>query len=148
MRMLRRALAMPFVDKVLLIRAWGVLAFVRCALWLAGFPSTKRWLDRWHAPVERLVANRRPAARIARLVEIASHFFPGGRHCLTRAMTLEALLRRRGYPARMEIGVARAAEPRNHGSRLLAHAWVTCGDRVLLGGPEFATFKNLTSSVR
>jgi len=148
MRAFRRLLAMPRADKVVLVRAWALLLFVRTALWVRRFPWTRRRLDRWREPVDRLVASRRPAARIARMVEIASHFVPGGRNCLTRAMTLETMLCRRGYPARLEIGVALADPPPAGGPRVSAHAWVTCGDRILIGGAEAPTFKSMTSAAR
>ena len=145
MRMVRRFLVLRWSEKVLLGKAWALLFFGRTALWVCRFAWTKRRLDRWHAPVPRLVTSRRPAVRVARMVDIASHLVPAGRHCLSRAMILETLLRRRGYPARMEIGVALAAEEDHRGSRLSAHAWVTCGDRILLGGDEAPAFKSLTS---
>lgn len=148
MRILRRFWRLSFSEKLMLGKAWGLLAVVRSSMWIAGFARTKRWVDRRHARVERLVRSRQEPHRIARMVEIASHFFPGGRHCLSRAMVLEALLRRRGYDARLEIGVALADASVQSGSRLSAHAWVTHDDRILLGGAEAPDFKRLTRSGR
>ena len=44
-------------------------------------------------------------------------------------VALQAMLARRGHPARVEIGVLKDPAFR-------AHAWVVAGDRVLLGGSD------------
>jgi hypothetical protein len=61
-------------------------------------------------------------ARAARLVPCAS--------CLTQALAVEFLLTRRGLAAEIRIGVAKGDD-----GRLCAHAWVTSGGRVVIGGP-------------
>ena len=60
--------------------------------------------------------------RLVRLVEAVDERLPGGAHCLRRALVLCVLLRRRGVPATVEIGVAR----RDGG--IIAHAWLAVDD--------------------
>ncbi len=48
--------------------------------------------------------------------------------CLPQALAAEALLRRAGHPADLRIGVAKTGP-----GRLLAHAWVECRGRVIVG---------------
>jgi hypothetical protein len=54
--------------------------------------------------------------------------------CLMQAVAGAALLRRRRIPADVYFGVAKdGTQPKG----LVAHAWLTCGGRVLIGdGPE------------
>jgi len=60
--------------------------------------------------------------RLVRLVEAVDERLPGGAHCLRRALVLCVLLRRRGVPATVEVGVTR----RDGG--IVAHAWLATGD--------------------
>lgn len=136
MQLIRRFFLLPWSERFLLFKAWMLIGFVRVSLLIGRFTGTKRLLD-WlqRRPVPRLVARRRLARRVARLVDLASHLIPGGRHCLTRAMALEVLLRRRGYPADVKIGVAR-----DDSGKLIAHAWLHCEGVVLIGGEGVANY--------
>jgi hypothetical protein len=60
--------------------------------------------------------------RLVRLVEAVDERLPGGAGCLRRSLVLCLLLRRRGVPATVELGVAR----RDGG--IVAHAWLATGD--------------------
>jgi hypothetical protein len=51
-----------------------------------------------------------------------------GTTCLTRALAAGWMLRRRGQPARIVIGVAMAS------GKLEAHAWLELGETVIVGG--------------
>ncbi len=75
-------------------------------------------------------------ARAAALVAFASSFVPGST-CLTRALALSRVLRRRGVDARVVIGARRAA------AGLEAHAWVTDGERVILGAATHETYAEI-----
>jgi hypothetical protein len=86
-------------------------------------------------PLPRLLALVPPRAgaglgpeRLAELVTIAARYVPGA-HCLPVALVTAWLLARHGFSPTLSIGVAR------HADRLLAHAWLECLGRPLLG-PE------------
>ena len=136
MQLIRNFLQLPWSERALLFKAWMLVGFVRVSFLVARFTGTKRLLD-WlkRRPVPRLVKRRRLACRVARMVQIASRLVPGGRHCLTQAMALEVLLRRRGYPADTKIGVAR-----DESGKLIAHAWLHCEGVVLIGGEVAANY--------
>jgi len=57
--------------------------------------------------------------------------------CLPRALAAQAMLRRRGIPCRLCLGVAR------EGGGLLAHAWLEIGQDKIVGGPEADGFTRL-----
>ncbi|MDQ3648509.1 MAG: lasso peptide biosynthesis B2 protein [Actinomycetota bacterium] len=87
--------------------------------------------------LQRALAERRPPERradgadplrVARGVRRAGRLLPGGDNCLVQSIALERMLRRRGHPAELRIGVRRAPEG------LAAHAWVEHGGRALLEG--------------
>jgi hypothetical protein len=59
--------------------------------------------------------------------------------CLPKALAAQAMLRRRGIPSRVCLGVARK------GDQLTAHAWTEAGDQVVVGGDEAQDFTRLSS---
>jgi len=75
-------------------------------------------------PTEAVVRGRRVAAAVER----ATRFSPSRFLCLSRALALRTMLRRRGLPTRLHL----SAGPADGG--LAAHAWLTAGGVVLIGG--------------
>lgn len=128
----------------LLAQCVGLLTAVRASLRVLRLERTRRWTD-------RLIARRAPLAEpkgpspeaLARMVERATAVAPWGRHCLSRAITLEVLLGRRGRSAETQYGIARSSD-----GGIEAHAWVTCEGRVLLGGEELERFTVMTAPGR
>ncbi|MDH3716371.1 MAG: lasso peptide biosynthesis B2 protein [Gammaproteobacteria bacterium] len=120
---LSRARALPWPAKKRAVHAGVWLLCVGIGLRLVGFARTQRLLERLvSAPrddpirLDRERADRdveRDRAAVAR----AAHLVPFGT-CLTRALTLWALLRRRGIETVLKVGV------RKHGDALAAHAWL------------------------
>jgi hypothetical protein len=110
------------------------------ALKVAGFARV--WMRIERTSVTR--ANRQVLApqRLAQLVNIAARYSLGKDCCLARSMYLGWLLRRRGIPAPLRIGV------RHGDGKLDAHAWIelegaplndtqaTTGQYALLPGVE------------
>jgi hypothetical protein len=77
------------------------------------------------------------------MVASACGLFPLRPTCLTRSLALVYLLRRRGLPAELRIGV------RKTGEAFGAHAWVECqgesfGQRD--GGAEYSAFERISPS--
>jgi hypothetical protein len=81
-------------------------------------------------PLERVLgAVRRVSARCSRTT------------CLGRALTAWVMLRKRGIPAVVRLGVSKSPE-----DGFGAHAWLECGGRAVLGEPEagqYVAFRGL-----
>jgi hypothetical protein len=78
---------------------------------------------------DRLVepATWRRARSVARCVDRVADRLPWRAACLSRAIATRAMLRRRGIPCEVHLGIL--------GTRpLAAHAWVTAGGLVVQGG--------------
>lgn len=75
------------------------------------------------APVEpdRL----REAKRVGYVIGAGAARLPWHPNCLPQALAAHRMLRRRGIPSRLHLGVAGGGE---------AHAWVTVCDRTVIGG--------------
>lgn len=122
------SLSQPPKSKLLFCLTLPLVIAVRVALWLVPF-SSLRHLPKWLAT--RIRWRPRPAwppERIARYVRYASRFVPGAT-CLTQALATETLLRQAGRDCRLRIGVAK-----EHDGTLIAHAWVECEGRIVIGG--------------
>lgn len=77
--------------------------------------------------------------RIAWAANSAARFIPKS-NCLVRALSAQALLLRHGFSSRLTIGVKKDSS-----DRFAAHAWVTCGDGAVVGGPDARNYTSLLS---
>lgn len=116
---LRKFLRLTRHDQRLLAGAALLLVAVRLGLSLVPF-LTLRVLPRRLArtadgPCE---IDQACIDKVVWAVLVAGHYVPGIR-CLPRALAIQFLLLRRGYPAALRIGVSRGER-----RELSAHAWV------------------------
>ena len=131
MRRLVAFLALPAGDRRLLLRALSTLAMVRVGLVLFPVAHVRAWATRrgtGTAAIGRLVWS----------VGAASRALPGTK-CLASALALQRLLSREGHASELHIGVARNAQG------FAAHAWLSCGGRILLGEEEHEEFTPLVA---
>ena len=138
MTRLGRFLRLSPADRRLLVTAALLLAAIRLGLTLLPYRQLRKLVDR----LARVASRRQPAPsasaeRIAWAVTRASRSVPAAT-CLTQALAARVLLERRGHPASVRIGIGRA-----EGAPLLAHAWVECEGRIVLGGTDLTRYTSL-----
>lgn len=80
---------------------------------------------------ERSGADRSQVLEIAQAVATAAAFYPGRAQCLEQSLALYVLLRRRGIPAELRIGV----QP----FPFVAHAWVEHEGHAVNEQDDFVT---------
>lgn len=73
-------------------------------------------------------------------VEVAARRVPFRAKCFEQGLALQAMLRRRGAPAKLHYGVGYDAH-----DRLAAHVWVSLDGRILIGGEEAWRFRELAA---
>ena len=127
---LHRAAALSRDDWAVFAGALGFLSLVSLGLKVAGLRRTLALVDS-RAEARRCCAGVDPrgATRIAWLVEIAARCCRPRPTCLTKALVVFSLLKRRGLPAEVVIGVTKARGP------LEGHAWVQLGEGAVVGDP-------------
>jgi Transglutaminase-like superfamily len=124
-----RFLNLPPAERKLLMVAAILLCAVRLGLWCLPFRTLRRLLSGMMHPRKGILhANQCPADQIARAVAVASWYLPQAT-CLTQALSAHVLLVRRGFPALLHVGVSK-----DEGGRFIAHAWVECQGRTVIGG--------------
>ena len=112
-------------DRGLFLRALFLVAAVRLSLFLLPF----RVIQRLAAGARRRMVIH-PVGRCVWAVRASSRYVPRAT-CLTQAVAAQVLLTESGYASRIEIGVTK-----DEHRRFLAHAWVVCGEEIVIGGAE------------
>lgn len=132
MSLLRKFVARPWADKVLLVRALGFVCGVRVGLWILPYRTVQRLMDTPLAarptgppdPREERAYQR----RVVGSVEAIGRRLLGDKPCLVQALVARRFMRQGGYDTQLRIGVAK------DGRELLAHAWLEREGRIIIGG--------------
>jgi Transglutaminase-like superfamily len=120
---------LPASYRHLFVKALLLLGIVRVGLWLLPFQTLMRLfahMTRAHAALQD--GDHAGMQQVIWAVTVASQYVPAAT-CLTQALATQVLLSRRGHPASLHIGVARSDT-----GDFLAHAWVECQGKVVIGG--------------
>jgi hypothetical protein len=100
------------------------------AHWIAGRDARRRRPGAGHLPQDARRSDvRADVDAVAQAVTAVSRHTPFETTCLVAALTARAMLQRRGYDARVQLGVKQPAAD----ERLQAHAWVECEGRTVVG---------------
>jgi hypothetical protein len=126
MRLLRSFTRRPIADRVLVAQAVAVHVGIAALLRACGL----RRVVAWSASRARGAGiSGDVETRLVWAVRTATCLVPLGRTCLTEALTVQYLLRRRSGDAVLRFGVAK---PRP--DTVDAHAWLETRGRILIGG--------------
>jgi Transglutaminase-like superfamily len=131
--------SLPPADRTLFVIALLAIASVRLGLWLTSFRRVRRSLTRIARPTASLDPTPGEVDRIGWAVRSAARFVPGAT-CLPQALAAETILRRRGHPADVRLGVKRGD------GGVEAHAWVESYGRVIVGDGDLDRFEPLEAS--
>ena len=113
-------------ELLLLIRVAMLVCAVRIGLWFGSFQIVRR-IVAFLATTGPTRTTRFSVEQLSRAVAGVSRYVPRAT-CLTQALALHILLRRRRLQSRIRIGVAK-----QDGGPFEAHAWVESDDKVLIG---------------
>jgi hypothetical protein len=115
-----------------------------CLRWF-GLQRTRRWLLSSPRTVAAKLGHTDLIDRYVAWMDIAARNLPWRTRCLERSLALAALLRRRGIPAELRLGV------RGAGASMEAHAWVEVLGGAINDDPEisnrFAAFGSGAASL-
>jgi hypothetical protein len=140
---LRRFLALPWRDRLLLLEAAVFLGAARAALLTVPFRLIAAHLGK-QIPPDQVPGSSTSvpsgARRVAWAVEIMARHTPWDSACLARSIAGKFMLRRRGFPSWLFLGTMK--DPNGN---LMAHAWLRYGQDVLIGAGELGRFTALSS---
>lgn len=121
----------PPADLAMLGAALVLVGAVRLGLRVVSFSRLRALLAYLGRPTRDAAPDFAPRAIWA--VERASRLLLPRRPCLTQALALQLLFRRRRLPAVLRIGVAKDEQ-----GALRAHAWLESAGRIVIGGAASA----------
>jgi hypothetical protein len=141
MKKIRKFLQLSRSEQLLLFQAILWLGIVTLGLKLLPLLTLQRRLLKlahWHAHLMPVCCPS--AQRITWAIQVASLCVPQAA-CLAQALAAQFLFIQSGYPADLQIGVARG-----EAGKFEAHAWVTNESGTLIGDlPDLARFVPLSS---
>ncbi len=139
MRRLLKFCFLPGREKYCLCEAGILLLFSNLSIKTIPFRQIHRFLHaNWNA---RAVLDSVENVRLVMLsLSRAANVLPWKSQCLSRSIAAFVMLRRRGIPAVMFVGVKSLED-----SSLLAHAWVQTGHEVIDENSENSTYTALVS---
>jgi hypothetical protein len=124
MRRIKKFLAVSSQERRLLLRAFFLVCAIRTGLFLLPFRIVQRLAEKAGGGA----ATTYPVGRCVWSIRATSRLVPGAT-CLTQALAAQVLLAQSGHDSQIEIGVTKDQERRFH-----AHAWVVCGQEIVIGG--------------
>jgi len=128
-RRLEQWRALPLGEQIRLAQLAALMPMIAGVVRVAGVRRTYRAMGRMRRDVRVKThvgdADRAHAERLGRLIDIASRHGTTKATCLPQSLALWWLLRRRGLPAELRIGVAKPD------GRMSAHAWVELDGRAV-----------------
>ena len=120
-------------DRLLVCEAIVLLGLSRIIVLTVPFRLMAPWLER---AAQRDMPDADDAAllfSIRRAVMTAARNVPWNAVCLPQAMTAKAMLASRGHGSSFHLGAGFDGQ-----GKLIAHAWLTVGDKVVVGAAGIA----------
>jgi hypothetical protein len=133
--LVKRFASLGLKEQVLLLRVLFLVSAIRLGLFVLPFRILRRFAQRGSGKSNTTHSTR----QYVWAVRAVSRHVPGAT-CLTQALAAQALLARSGHKSRIEIGVRKDEQ-----QGFLAHAWVVCGDQIVIGGAEAEGYLPLES---
>ena len=124
-------------DKWLLLRAAAWLAVARIMLAVLSFRRLSARLSARNVS-SHTEADPEVSQRIGRAVAVAANNVPWRSDCFPQTIAARMLLKRHGYSSVIHFGVEKIGD-----NELGGHAWLTCGDTVVIGGTNLDCYTEL-----
>lgn len=143
MPMLLKFLHLTWLQRARLVEALYNLALARLTLVLVPF---NRLAARLGEPQRQSPDTLTPPAQAAQARSISwavttmSRLVPWDSACLAQAIAAKWMLQKRGLASTLYLGVAY-----DQNKKMLAHAWLRCGDIYVTGAPQHRSFAVVTT---
>jgi hypothetical protein len=140
---LKKILHLKFSDVSLFIQSVYYLTLSKRKIKRSSFKKVAPTLGKLNQEIRKELSNSEYllAEKIRLATMRASRVVPFRSVCMDQAMTGVILLKKHHIPCTLFLGVRK----REEGNGLDAHAWVVCGDKIILGGQK-SLFYTVTAS--
>lgn len=126
--------------KLMVIVSYLLLGIVRLGILVIPFKYIAPLLGKKNISTTLEVEHAvlRKAKKIGFMVELVSQYTPWESKCLARAITAQLLLRVLKIPSTLYLGMSK-----DESHKLVAHAWLRCGNLIITGASESENFKSV-----
>lgn len=130
----------PWKMKIMFFIAYMLMGLVRMCVLLLPFRFIAPILGQKNQTSSLEVSRDTltKATKIGYIVNTSSRFTPWESKCLVRAITAILLLRLLRIPCTLYLGMGKDAS-----NKLIAHAWLRCGEVIITGAEESMNFKSV-----
>ena len=130
---------LPAADQWLVVRAAFWLGIARIMLVMTPFRRLSESLA-GNADAIGNEADPNYVERVGYAVRAAANNVPWRSNCFPQAIAARMLLRRQGYATTIHLGVEK-----NREGDIAGHAWLTCGETVVVGGEDLDRYTEMHS---
>lgn len=130
-------LRLPWRTRWVLVEAFCLLAVARAASYWLPFRFLRPYLGVAQREERGGVspAQQYTLQQVGWVVRGVSRYTPWTSNCMAQAMTGKWMLRRRGIPSTLYVGVCKMDE------RFAGHAWLCAGEEIITGGGTLERYK-------
>jgi len=128
---------LPAADQWLVVRAAFWLGIARIRLAITPFRRLSEGLAR-DADASSAEADPEYVERVGYAVRAAASNVPWRSDCFPQTIAGRTLLSRNGYATTIHLGVEK-----NGQGDIAGHAWLTCGDEVVVGGENLNRYTEM-----
>jgi hypothetical protein len=133
--------SLPRQEKYCFCEAGILLLLSNLSIKTIPFRQIYRFLHaNWHTRTRVVLDSTENIKLVMLSLSRAANLLPWKSRCLSQSIAAFVMLRRRGIPAVMFVGVKSLED-----SSLLAHAWVQTGHEVTIENSEISTYTPLVS---
>lgn len=141
MNLVRKFISLPNKDKSLFVKAISISLKTKFMVVILPF----RWYSKYLCLSDENIYfeseyNEDLINKISAAVIRSSNYVPWSTKCLVNAITAKLLLHRNGISSILYLGVAKSED-----QKLIAHAWLKCGDRFVIGEKTSQKFTVVSS---
>lgn len=128
---------MTWSDQLLFVQVFAFLGFARLVIIAVPFPTLANYFGQRmvESPQQVDKDQLKIAAKVGKIIRIASPYTPWKSNCFPQALTAKYLLNRQGIASTLYFGANFKAE-----GEMVAHAWLRCGSLFVTGGAGHKTF--------
>ncbi|MFN8492862.1 MAG: lasso peptide biosynthesis B2 protein [Caldilineaceae bacterium] len=139
MKKITKLWRLTWSQRGLVVEAFCLLGLTRAVSFWLPFRYLIPYLGavQQESPVTVEPSEKHLIAQIGWIVSGASQYTPWTSNCMAQAMTAKLMLRRRGIPSTLYIGVAKTDE------LLAGHAWLRAGTSIVTGGGTLGRYKQV-----
>lgn len=129
---LNKFMELKFADKLFFIRVLALLSFSKLVVLFVPLKRVAPYLGKVNGDTRKELQPREleAADRIKLFIYMVGGNLPWASVCLDQAMACMILLGSKNIPCSLYLGVKKNLAEK----KLDAHAWVVCGDKILVGG--------------